>query len=75
MPSIAWWTPSPFRRHPKAQSGHEFAPHQSGAQMLEQPEREDKVHPDARGEAPQPLLVRPCLVQHRVHQLGWDDLG
>lgn len=29
----------------------------------------------AQQEAPQPMLASPRLVQHRVHQLGWDDLG
>jgi hypothetical protein len=43
--------------------------------MPEQSKREHEVHPDARGEAPKSSLARPGLVQYRIDQLAWDDLG
>ena len=61
-------------RHPGGQSGCEFAPHKSGAQMLEQAKREHEIDADARGETPKSSLASPALIQYRIHQLGRDDL-
>ena len=52
----------------------QLRPHAPVALPREQPQRQDEVDPDPRGQQPQPPLDRASIRQHAVHELERDHL-